>query len=76
MKPIRQDMTSKLSATSWAKQVVRALWDYSISLWKFCNEEVYGHTIEEGKEKEHSSLQNRMEIEYSLYATDPFLVSP
>ncbi len=76
MKPITQDVTRKLRATSWAKLVVKALWEYSISLWKFRNGEVYGHTIEEGKEKEWSNLQHRVGIEYGLYAEDPFIVSP
>ncbi len=56
--------------------MVKALWEYSISVWKFRSGEVYGHTIEEGKEKERSNLQHRVEIEYGLYAEDPFLVSP
>jgi hypothetical protein len=30
--PMRQDMPNNFSATSWVKQVVRALWEYSISL--------------------------------------------
>ncbi len=45
-----------LLITSWAKQVVKLLWGYSISLWKFRNGEVYGHTAEEEKGKERARL--------------------
>ncbi len=47
-----------------------------MSLWKFCNGEVYGHTVEEEKEKEQIRLQGHVDIEFELYAADPFIISP
>jgi hypothetical protein len=68
--------TEVASSTRWTKQLVLALWDYAVSLWKFRNGEVHGHTIEENKEKERSQLQKRVDIEFRLYQVDPFIVSP
>ncbi len=37
-------VTSTVHSASWSKQVVISIWEYSTSLWKFRNGEVYGHT--------------------------------
>lgn len=52
-----------------------AVWEYTVSVWKFHNEEVYGHTTEEEKEKERVHLQGCIDMDYWLYQTDPFIVS-
>jgi hypothetical protein len=50
--------------------------ELSISLWKYRIGEVYGHTVEEKKEKERVHLQERVEMEFRLYEADPFIVPP
>jgi hypothetical protein len=45
-----------LHVIACAIQVVIALWTFAVSLWKFRNGEVYGHTAEEEKVKEHTHL--------------------
>jgi hypothetical protein len=71
-----KSQTGVANSTRWTKQFVLALWDYAVSLWKFCNGEVHGHSIEESREKERLQLQNRIDMEYRLYQVDPFVVSP
>jgi hypothetical protein len=61
---------------SWAKQLIRALWEYSASLWRHRNGEVYGHTVEEKRENERQQLQNKIEQEFREYKANPFVVSP
>ncbi len=60
----------------WAKNLVRAIWAYSKSLWEYRNGEVHGHTLEEEKLREKERLQSQVEEEFSLYHKDPFIVSP
>ncbi len=65
-----------MNALPWATQVVRALWDYSSALWKFCNGVKYGHTQAEAIEKELRGLQHQVRTEFKLHDQDPFIVSP
>jgi hypothetical protein len=64
------------SLTHWAKTVISQLWTYSMSLWKFRNGIVHGHTAEETKCKEADALWHRIKEEYASYLADKYIVSP
>jgi hypothetical protein len=65
-----------IPSTIWAKTVIVHLWTYSMSLWKFCNGVVHGHTMEETKRKESQQLQTKIQQEYAAYHLDKYIVSP
>lgn len=54
------------------------MWEYSVSLWKYCNGAVHGQTIEEEKEKKYEHLCGKMatETEYILFEEEQFIVMP
>jgi hypothetical protein len=47
-----------------------------MSLWKFRNGIVHGHTAEETKCKEADALRHRIKEEYASYLADKYIVSP
>jgi hypothetical protein len=63
-------------ASLWIKKVIVAMWAYSTTLWKFRNSIVHGASKEEEKEKRLEQLHQHVCHEYSLYESDPFLISP
>lgn len=67
---------SDASPSSSAKTTILALRNYSTSLWKYRNGVVHGHTEEEAKQREFTSLQSKVEAAYLDYQADRFLVSP
>jgi hypothetical protein len=58
---------------SWAKTVISHQWTYSITLWKFRNGVVHGHTVEAAKTQEFLTLQARIWEEYAQYQVDQSL---
>jgi hypothetical protein len=69
-KPAQEPIT----AAPWAKQVIIVLWEYSTNIWKFRNGVKHGHTKEEAIEKELESLRQQVNLEFSLYSQDPFII--
>jgi hypothetical protein len=65
-----------VSTEPWAKSLVRGLWDYATSLWKYRNGVVHGQTKWDGKKKEFEQLHKSVQAEYAAYAQDKFLISP
>jgi hypothetical protein len=64
------------SQSLWSKTVILHLWTYSISLWKFRNGVVHGHTSNEAKQREFDTLHSQVRAELAAYRTDKFIVSP
>jgi hypothetical protein len=65
-----------VSATPWATKLIIHLWEYSSELWKFRNGVNYGHTQAEAIERELAHLCEQVSVEFSLYHSDPFIISP
>jgi hypothetical protein len=58
------------------ENAIMHLWTYSITLWKFRNGVVHGHTIEAAKTQEFIALRARIREELAQYQADRFIVSP
>jgi len=66
---------SSSPSAPWARTLISHLWGFSISLWKFRNGFVHGHTKKDSKEKEFEQLHSLISAEFALNAQDRFLVS-
>jgi ribonuclease HI len=66
----------EVSPDPWAKTLIRGLWDYAASLWKYRNGVVHGKTKEDGIKKEFEQLHKSVQAEYAAYAQDKFIISP
>jgi hypothetical protein len=66
----------EVSPDPWAKTLIRGLWDYAASLWKYRNGVVHGKTKEDGTKKEFEQLHKSVQAEYAAYAQDKFIISP
>lgn len=67
--------TRNIESSSWVKQLVLKVWDYSISLRKFCNGIVHGTTRQEYNEKVLAELRNKVSEKYANYVRDPFIIT-
>jgi hypothetical protein len=68
--------TRNNESSTWVKRLILKVWDYTISLWKFCNGIVHGTTKKENIEKCLAELWNKVSEKYAEYAKDQFIISP
>jgi hypothetical protein len=61
-------------ADSWAKNVIVAIWSYSIALWKARNAVVHGQTTQQEDSKTMRLLKNQSKQYFSNYRRDPHAV--
>jgi hypothetical protein len=61
-------------ADSWAKNVIVAIWSYSIALWKARNAVVHGQTTLQEDSKTLKLLKNQSKQYFSSYSRDPHAV--
>jgi hypothetical protein len=65
---------TRANATLWAGGVIIAVLDYSLSLWKFRCELLYGRTNSEQVGKILAELSQKVTHAYREYEQDPFIV--
>jgi hypothetical protein len=61
-------------ADSWAKNVIVAIWSYSITLWKARNAVVHGQTTLQEDSKTMRLLKNQSKQYFSNYKKDPHAI--
>jgi hypothetical protein len=54
----KSEGTQNMESSTWVKRLILKVWDYSISLWKFCSGIVHGTTKQENIEKCLAELRN------------------
>jgi hypothetical protein len=62
------------SGLLWASKVIKALWHYAESIWKYRNGVVHGHNLADQHRIEKEVLTAQVAAEYAAYDKDPFLV--
>jgi hypothetical protein len=62
------------NGTLWARGVINAVLQYSLSLWKFRCDLLYGWTKDEADQKLHAELKQQVTVAYRKYAQDHFMV--
>ncbi len=65
-----------LRVDPWAKELVRALWEYSKTLWTYRNGVVHGATVEEEILRDREKLGQQVDDAFNQFQRDPFIVSP
>jgi hypothetical protein len=61
-------------ASLWCRRVIRAIWDYSLSLWAARNEVVHGHTLLQSESKAIRVLRQQVKTFYLRVENDPHLL--
>jgi ribonuclease HI len=71
----RDSTTNNLTPKKWAEKLISLILHYSLSLWKFRNGVLHGHTVTEEATKKRNTLQTSITDAYAAYEADKFIES-